>query len=265
MLRDNKEQVATMKRLRWLGVMLLAVFGLSVVMASAAQAEEAPYWTVGGTRLVGGKTHNIQARNFNSGALQLVVPAEGLTLACKKLKLKEGVLLGSNAGEPGRNNEVIVFEECEVKGDGEKCTLLTPIVTNSLSSELVENVESGKVGKRLLILFQPIKQPFVTMQFSGTCKIKETEVEGSVLAEVQSEAGVPVELPNTGTEATSWLLKTLTASPAEIWLIKAGVGSAIKPKELIFFGDAAKEEATALVLLANAAGVAEEGKWSPLP
>jgi hypothetical protein len=40
-----------MKRSRLIGVALLAVFALGAVVASAAQAEEAPFWTVKGTRL----------------------------------------------------------------------------------------------------------------------------------------------------------------------------------------------------------------------
>jgi hypothetical protein len=65
MLRDDREQVARMKRSRLIGVTLLAIFALGTVAASAAQAEEAPFWTVKGTRLEAGQTRFITAKEVN--------------------------------------------------------------------------------------------------------------------------------------------------------------------------------------------------------
>jgi len=44
-------------------VALLGVFAFSAVAAAAAQAEEAPFWSIGGTRLEEGKTHYITAKS----------------------------------------------------------------------------------------------------------------------------------------------------------------------------------------------------------
>ena len=45
-----------MTRFRLIGVTLLAMFALGAVAASVAQATEAPYWMINGTRLAKGAT-----------------------------------------------------------------------------------------------------------------------------------------------------------------------------------------------------------------
>ena len=52
-------------RVRLMLVALLGVFAFSAVAAAAAQAEEAPFWSIGGTRLEEGKTHYITAKVYN--------------------------------------------------------------------------------------------------------------------------------------------------------------------------------------------------------
>jgi len=259
MLRDDKEQVAKMKRFRLIGVALLAVFALSAVVATVAQAEEAPFWTVGGSRLKAGQTRNITAKAFSAN-LKLSTPEAGITVTCNKVKLNVGVILGSEKEEPGKNDEVAEFSECTQSGNGEKCTLLTSIITTPLTSELVENVESKKVGKKLLVEFFPTSGTnFATLVFSGECKIKETKVTGKVAAEVLTDPGeAAIELGQAASQAKSYLLKFPATSVTEVWLIKAGVGSAVKVG-LTAFGDESFEAGTTLVLLEG------EGEWSPLP
>src|SRR5580692_10774804 len=189
MLRDDKEQVAKMKRFRLIGVALLAVFALSAVVATVAQAEEAPFWTVGGSRLKGGQTHDISAKAFSAN-LKLSTPEDGVTVTCSKVKLNVGVILGSEPGEPGKNDEVAEFTECKVEGNDKNCTLLIPIITEPLTSELVENVESKKVGKKLLVEFFPTTGTnLATLRFSNECNTKETKVTGKVAAEVLTDPG----------------------------------------------------------------------------
>jgi hypothetical protein len=79
-------------------VALLSVFAFSAVVAAAAQAEEAPFWSIKGTRLAAGETHFITAKSYTPTTKLVSVPL-GITTTCEKVKLKEGVLLGSKEGK----------------------------------------------------------------------------------------------------------------------------------------------------------------------
>jgi hypothetical protein len=279
MLRDDKEQVAKMKRFRLIGVALVAVFAFSAVAVSVAQAEE-PFWSIAGTRLAAGKTHFITAKIFKEGTsgheLELETPSAEITIACKGLSFpfETGVILGSEAGTAGTNNEVAHFTGCTIKGKGagEKCEVENEeITTHPIISELVENVEGGAQGKNLLVEFKPVVPPnFVTIKFKaaagGKCTFPETIVSGSTAAEVLNEKEEAVKLPNTLQEGTSWLTRFPAAEIKEVWLGKEG-----KPVEvgLKAFAKPSIEKGTALVLLAKVTGKTLETetgtKWSPLP
>ncbi len=248
-----------MKQLKLIATTLLAIIVLGALAATAAQAEEAPFWTVGGSRLKASQTRNITAKAF-SAELRFSTPEAGITLTCAKLKLNVGVILGSEPGEPGKNNEVIELSECKVNGNGEKCTLLTPIITTPLTSELVENVESKKVGKKLLEEFFPTSGTNIfTIAFSGECKTKETKFTGKFAAEALTDPGeATIELGQAAAQAKSYLLRFPEVGVTEVWLIKGGVGSAVKVG-LASFGDEEFLAGTTLVLLENG------GEWSPLP
>jgi hypothetical protein len=101
-----------MNRFRLIGAVLLAMFALGCAMASAAQATSAPFFSVGGTRLVAGKTHNFDARLFSAFELK----ANGIRVRCTGLAVEKGVLLGSNEGEPGRDDETVKFLELQPGG-----------------------------------------------------------------------------------------------------------------------------------------------------
>jgi hypothetical protein len=257
-------------------VALLGVFAFCAVAAAAAEAEEAPFWSIKGTRLAAGETHYITAKVYNvTGAAKgFVLTAAGKEIKCESIRLKEGVLLGSGAGNPGTNDEVIeFFGNCSITGDGEPCKPKEPIVTTSVKSELVES-EKGEKGS-LLTEFKPeTGTQFVKLIFEGSgCKITETIVTGSVAAQVRTdpkngELGELVTLPNTKKEATSWLLNLLATPIKEAWLIKEGTGKTEKIG-LTAFSETATLTGTALVLLAkkNSKGEfeSEEVDWSPLP
>ncbi len=247
-----------MKQLKLIATTLLAIIALGALAATAAQAEEAPFWTVAGSRLKASQTRNITAKAFSAN-LTFSTPEAGITLTCKKLKLNVGVILGSEKGESGKNNGVIEFNECSVSGNGAACTLPNPIITEPLSSELVENVESKKVGKKLLEEFFPTSgSDIFTIKFVGTCTSKETKLTGKFAAEALTEAEGVIELGQAAKQAKSWLLKFPSTSVSEVWLIKGGVGSAVKVG-LDAFGDEEFLIGTTLVLLEG------EGEWSPLP
>ena len=268
-------------RVRLMLIALLGVFAFGAVAAAAAQAEEAPFWTVPKAegsketkRLTVGETRFITAKSYKKTVL--TVPSLGISITCPALKLKNGVLLGSNAGEPGTNDEVIEFEKngtekCTQAGNGAEpgCKVIEPIVTNSVKSELAEDTTK----KKLLVEFKPEGARFTTVKYEeaakGDCKTTETAVEGSIAAEVLTDPnngalGEAVELPNTHKVATSWLLNFPATPIKKIWLIKAGVGAEVSVG-LLSATETATFEGTALVLLANSKRETVEENWSPLP
>jgi hypothetical protein len=271
-------------RVRLMLVALLGVFAFCAVAAAAAEAEEAPFWTVPKAegsketkRLAGGETHYITAKSYNETTL--TSEPLGITVKCEAVKLKEstpGVILGSNAGEPGTDSEVIEFEKnCRQTGNStkpEECKVTEPILTTNVKSELVENTAK----KQLLTEFFPEKgAKFTTVVFTGTCKTKEIAVEGSVAAEVRTDPNKPdtteigeiVELPNTHKVAESWLLNFPETPIKKVWLVKAGEGKEAAV-ELKAATEPAKFTGTVLVLLAkreNGKIVSEAANWSPLP
>ncbi len=259
-------------RVRLMLVALLGVFAFSAVAAAAAQAEEAPFWSIGGTRLAAGKTHYITTKIYNvTGQAEGVTlkAATGQTFHCTTMKLKEGVLLGSNVGNPGTNDEVIEFSgECTVANNGTGCKVKEPIVTNSVKSELAESEKSTTAI--LLMEFFTTSGPLAKLTFEGTgCVIKETTVSGKLAAEVREDPnngtlGAVVKLPNEKKEAKSWLLNFPTTPITHVWLIKNEIGEETK-LELVSFSERAAVSGTALILLANAKSESEETLWSPLP
>jgi hypothetical protein len=264
-------------------VALLGVLALSALTAAAAQAVEAPRWSIEGKTLEKeSETHFITAKIY-TGTFRLI--AGRATVACKAIKLEEGVLLGSPAGTAGKNNEIVEFTECSVTGTGiEKCTLLKPILTNPLRSELVETEKAvpGTSGSLLLLLEPaPKSEGLAKLEFTaetgGKCPPNPTTVFGSVAAQVLTdpnnapELGKLVELPKiNSTEATSWLLNFPETPIKKVTRIKGNEVTEIKVG-LEAFSEEAKEVGTALILLAerNASGelVTEKApkKWSPLP
>jgi hypothetical protein len=273
MLRDAKEQIAKMKRFRLIGVALLAVFALSVVAASGAQAETAPFFSIGGARLAAGKTHNFDARAIAPFKLE----GSGTVIECANLSTAEGVLLGSNAGEPGKDNEVVNFSGCKSTGNGTACHLaatkggpeVSTITTNPLKSEQVENVESGHVGKKLYEELFPAKKSegFVTLHFGGTCTIEEGVVAGQVVAQDLYDNGTvgQVELGQSAVEAKSWIVNFPSTPITSVWLISGSGGKEVATEQTLF-GATSKQIGTALVLLASTKFVSEpNATWSPLP
>jgi len=259
-----------MKRLTMIGVALVAVFAMGAIFAASASATSAPWWAINGTRLAEGKTHNIQAKAVTAFVLSTALV--GVKIECKKLKLKEGVLLGSSETNPGTDNEVVEFSECALKeGNGfPECELEgTTITTNSLKSELVERNETGK-AKILLTEFFPAKGvKFVTLHFKGKkCTTLETEVTGQVAAENTTDNALEetVELGSPVKEATSGNVRFPATPIKKVILVKAGVASEVELETLQAFADPSVQTGTSLILLANAKFESEETtKWSALP
>lgn len=267
--------------------MLVALFGvlaLGALTAAAAQAVEAPRWSVAGS-ILGVKTngepetHFITAKIYTtSAAKRFTLSSPGKTISCLAVRLKEGSLLGTAAGNGGTNNEVIEFYgNCEVTGNGSSCKPVEPIITNNVKSELVETEKATpeKSGS-LLTLFEPevAGKGFVTIKFTGTCTAAEDTVSGKVAGQVLTDPengtlGNLVELPKVNsTEAKSWLINAPATAITRVGRIKKGELTEENIK-LTSFTETATLTGTALILLANRETngllVSSGTLWSPLP
>jgi hypothetical protein len=250
----EKERVGSkMKRFKLIGVTLLAVFAMGAVMASAAQAEpEAPYWTVAGTRLEAGQTRFITAKEAAPFVLTGPKGTAVVVTCTETAVLPHAVLLGSEPKEPGTNDEIVSFKSCKVEnnGTGSECGKVEePINTVNLKSELVLD---AKTHEKLLVLFQPASGTLLAeLKFPTGCKLTSTKVSGSVLAEALNEKSEAITTSSSATQYKSGFLKFPAAQPADLWLIKGGVGKEVEVKTLEAFGGVATLEGTALILLAE--------------
>jgi opacity protein-like surface antigen len=214
-------------------LMLVALFGalaLGALTAAAAQAVEAPRWSITGTILRAGKTHFITAKAYTT-TTPFTLTAGGFTVSCKGLNLKAGSLLGSEPESAGKNNEAMEFTGCSVSGKGiTKCVVMSPaagiVLTTPIRSELVETEKAKPdedVGS-LLTLFEPeVGAILANLKFKtetgGTCP-PETNVTGSVAGQVlvdleNGKLGELVELGQATKEAPSWLLN-FPATPIQM-------------------------------------------------
>jgi hypothetical protein len=258
-----------MTRLQATAAVLLAACAFSTIAAAAAQAEEAPYWSIEGTRLAAGKTFEISAKAVGSEG---GVPPTAFHLlggdpevTCTALKFAKGsVLLGSNAGEPGKADETFEYSGCSVTGNGEPCEPTNKEVkTEPLTNELAYAANK----KSLVMLFTPVKgKTYATLQFTGSgCKEASAKATGVAVAGVYTDVTSPVllELPNPVAQAESFRVKFTEISPEKIWLIKGGTGSEVETEEVTFFGEPGRIFGTTLLSLA-VKGTSINKKWSPL-
>jgi hypothetical protein len=235
----------------------MAVLLLGVVAAQSAQASPGAYWSIQGSRLKKGQTHFITAKILNQGTAgaTFVLTAGSNVITCKALSTPNGVLLGSEEGEEGTNNEILKFTECTAKAGTETCTAVnSPGEPNQTFTP--ENKE-----------FE-----FVTIDLAGgaTCTaLSGGLVTGQVVAQVLTDETTPlvVELGVVRAAATSWLLKVPNPQPSHLWLVVNGTGvESAKLEGLELAGVKATQEGTALILLANTKRETEPNTlWSPLP
>jgi hypothetical protein len=259
-----------------IGVAVLAVMALGAVVASGAQAESAPFFSIGGSRLVAGKTHNFEAHAIKQ--FELITPANESNITCTALHVEDGVLLGSEAGTQGKVDQVSKFEGCKLeRGNGAPNCHIAPtegseetqktITTAALHGELVENVEASKAGKKLEELFTPASGSiFVRIFFGGTgCTVKATTVTGSTAAEIVTDPSeANIELPGPTAESTSFIVRFPATPITSVWLVSGGTGKIVKVGQEAFTNPS-EQFGTALVLLANTKFESERINWSPLP
>jgi hypothetical protein len=173
----------SLRRGHVVGLVSLVLLALSAVATAAAQAEE-PFWKVEGKRLGEGETKEVAVNDTNP--LVLKSAATKITVECGSVSVaKGGHLVGSKAGVAGDNINIVIIGKCAVKGNGEGCKVAKEeITTNEETDTLAFN--TGKTA--IYDYFVPTKGAvFAKIAFEGaTCKLKETAVEGSVVAEVLS-------------------------------------------------------------------------------
>jgi hypothetical protein len=251
-----------MSRFRLTGVVMLVVCAFCAVVAVAAQAEEAPYWSIEGTRLAAGKTAEVTAKAVGNQTLT----AGLVVVTCTSAKLKPGaVLLGSNAGEPGKSDEVWELSGCSVSGNGTGCKVAGEKIT---SEPLTDELAYAENKKSLVLELTPVTgKTIAVLKFEGSgCSVTETSLKGVLVAEVWTDedgvAGELLTLPDTVEQAESFILKLTGTAKTKIWLIKGGTGASVED-ETTAFGVEAAGAGELLILLATN-GVSNGKLWSPL-
>jgi hypothetical protein len=250
-----------MSRFRLTGVVMLVVCAFCAVVAVAAQAEEAPYWSIEGTRLAAGKTAEVTAKAVGNQTLT----AGLVVVTCTSAKLKPGaVLLGSNAGEPGKSDEVWELSGCSVSGNGTGCKVAGEKIT---SEPLTDELAYAENKKSLVLELTPVTgKTIAVLKFEGTCTVAETSLKGVLVAQVwtdkEGKAGELLTLPNTVAQAESFILKLTGTARTRIWLIKGGTGASVEDETTAFGGEAAGAGELLLLLATN--GVSNGKLWSPL-
>jgi hypothetical protein len=255
-----------MSRMKLTGAVFLALFALGAVSATAAQAEEAPYWSIEGTRLTAGKTTEIIAKGVSSAVFD-IGPSD---VTCTAGKLKAGaILIGSNAGEPGKTEGVTEFSGCTVTGNGSPCE-----VNNGTAGDLTTEPLTGELAyaenKKSLVGLTRAKKgkALVKAKFSGSgCTVLEAPVDGTIVGgiytDVGGSAGVLLELPNPVTQAESFIVKSIGTSKTNVWIITGGTGAAVTTEEINYGGTEGSLEGETLGSLATN-GVGNKKLWSPL-
>ena len=258
-----------MQHLKTITIALVALLALGGVAAAAAQAEEAPYWSIAGTRLGAGETKDFRFRSEEGGLRRtkkfVLTSTIGEKVTCTKQTLSGGsVLNGSAAGNPGLSEELIEFSGCTVEHNGTGCKVeKNEFFTERLKNELVLDAAEKRYNQ---VLFKPATgNRFATIKFEGAeCTFKETVVEGEVVGEFWSdppEGKGEEEKKEESSEkapAVSKLIKFPATEITSVWLIKSGVGEDFRVNLLRAFTEPATLSGTSLMVLAN------ETSWSVL-
>jgi hypothetical protein len=199
-----------MTRIRILFLAAVAVSALSAIMSTGAQAaSEGPFYRIcepktGGIwednecsktgakkafekiRLLAGETRNIELSMHSE---EYVLANGLLTIKCKKQKAESGRIIGSTGANPGTSEEVILFEECTVEGNGVGCEVENKAIKfEALKNTLDWSKETPAKGDVHLIMFQPVTGGvWGKLKFVGAgCTFKTATVEGKVGAQLDN-------------------------------------------------------------------------------
>lgn len=197
---------------------MLAVLALGAVVASAAQAVEAPHFKVAGARLEKGKSKEITSK---SGTIEIAI---GSILTKCSVKVASGAKIsGSSKGNSGTGELELEFSECT---GSEKCSFSGSYTTKPLKLTLaaVENAELSKgKGDQLDALLYETGTGWMKVKFNTGCYIgSEAIVVGSLAAEVYS-AGKPVKIGEEPAEAKTVELVFPEPVIRRVTLVEGGV------------------------------------------
>jgi hypothetical protein len=211
-----------MKRMKIVGLALLAVFAISAVASASASAACTKYcWLVGGKALAEGKEEALTGAA--SSSYTLTGKAFGfieVAITCKSAATT-GKIIG---GEPGKDEATIKYTECS----SGTCTPVEPIETKA-KSEVVLYTSSSKKYWGDLFFAKESSGVFTVIECSGL----KAEVTGNIVAEVLNEAKEKVEVGKeveqakgyvnfTGTNSESYTNEKAESKTAELkWEGKA--------------------------------------------
>jgi len=202
------------------GLCFIASLALSAVLSTSALAKN-PRWVVcekvtsGGhwkdsqcTEKQEGGSHDTRELKTNetrevtveaNGEQKLSTPGAKTTILCKKVSVKAGAIL--IGGEPGTDEEILRYEECEIEGSptcliNKEKAKKAKIETNLLSSGLGYSTETREIEENqqgTVTVFKPKSgTTFVTLELEkeegGSCPLASIEkmalpVKGEVLCE----------------------------------------------------------------------------------
>jgi hypothetical protein len=173
-LNANIKEKQNMKRIRLLGIALIAVFSLGALVASSAMAE---------VSILPTPTAEKPAKftGESTGTETLLESSAGTKVKCKKATSK-GEFTSERAGT-GK----IDFEECESAGS--KCNSpsdATGVILTSGSTQLVDVLPTGTLDLGLWI---EAKEASGTGNLTFKCGFISVTVSGSVLGVVDNAAG----------------------------------------------------------------------------
>lgn len=221
-----------MKRIRIAGLALLAVLSLGVVVATAAQAAEAPFYSIESKRLGAGETQAVTLTQTASYTLT----AGTTVITCVKSGANNSIITGSAAGEPGTSSGTVSYSGCTVAGNGSTCKVghegKGEILTEKLKDELVYDATS-KESKSVADEFTPeTGKVLAKVTFSGAgCEPLEQgviAVEGQAVAQVYggtTRKEFLLELGKAPVLATTGTILFPEKKISSVILFKAGVGT----------------------------------------
>jgi hypothetical protein len=151
---------------------------MSAVVAVAAQASE-PFYRVAGSAAFVSK--EVKAKAATNQVLKGELFGVKVTTTCTAVKLAAGSKI--IAATPGTSEETVEYSGCTQAGLGTGCEVKNKEVkTKPVVNRLVTTEPENKGF--IDVLFTPKTPPeFVTIEFTGTCLVKEAVVNGTVAAE----------------------------------------------------------------------------------
>jgi len=200
-----------MKRIRIVGLALLAVFALGAVASTVAQASEAPYYGVESKRLGAGETKEVTLKQ----TAEYTLTAGTAVITCEKSGANNSIIIGSAAGEPGTSSGTVTYSGCTIANNG-TCAVghsgNGEILTEKLKDELVYDAtskesksvadeftpETGKVLAKVTLSgakCEPVEQGVLAVEGQAVAQV----FGGKTAKEVLLALGVAPTLAETGT------------------------------------------------------------------